>query len=432
MTSRIYTGVIILIMATLSLGSAEPPPFSQVPATLIQRRDGIGNVLTKLKAGAEVRIAYFGGSITAAGGWRVKTLQWFQEAYPGARVSEINAAIGGTGSDLGVFRYKQDVLDKQPDLVFVEFAVNDSGAPPQRIWRAMEGIIRQTWKTDPTIDICYVYTFAVGQQTHLDQGKCPPAASADEMLAEYYGIPAINVAMKTAELCRDGKLIYVPTKDAEGKAQPIPEGVMLFSTDGVHPSAPAHGMYTEVIADAVRQMEQPVAMAGPHELKAPYIADNWELARLVPVEPWMLTPGWTKLDPTTGLGKSFHHFMPEMWEATQPGEKIAFRFKGTGVRLYDILGPDGALVVTTLNGKAGHPVPRFDSYCSYHRLATLGIADGLPEGEHTVSVEIQSEQPDRSSVVDREKGKPGFDPKRYDGTGMRVGGIMLLGDIVRP
>ena len=33
----------------------------------------------------------------------MKTLQWFQQQYPNARVSEINAAIGGTGSMLGPF-----------------------------------------------------------------------------------------------------------------------------------------------------------------------------------------------------------------------------------------------------------------------------------------------------------------------------------------
>jgi len=68
--------------------------------------------------GGEVRIAYLGGSITAQEGWRPKTLNWFQEQFPSAKVSQINAAIGGTGSDLGVFRLKQDVLDQRPDLLF--------------------------------------------------------------------------------------------------------------------------------------------------------------------------------------------------------------------------------------------------------------------------------------------------------------------------
>jgi lysophospholipase L1-like esterase len=97
-----------------------------------------------------------GGSITAQAGWRPKTLAWFKKNFPSATFSEINAAIGGTGSDLGVFRLQHDVLDHKPDLLFVEFAVNDGGTEPSRIQQAMEGIVRQTWKANPKTDICFV------------------------------------------------------------------------------------------------------------------------------------------------------------------------------------------------------------------------------------------------------------------------------------
>jgi hypothetical protein len=42
-----------------------------------------------------------------------------------------------------------------------------------------------------------------------------------------------------------------------------------------------------------------------------------------------------------------------------------------------------------------------------------------------------AEQPDRSSVTDREKNKPNFDPKVYDGTRAWFGSIMLIGEIVK-
>src|ERR1700753_1944032 len=104
-----------------------------VPAKECRPRNGLPNFLAKANtAGAEIKIAYFGGSITAQNGWRPKTLAYFQKTYPAAKFSEINAAIGGTGSDLGVFRIKQDVLDKKPDLMFVEFATNDGGASPEQ------------------------------------------------------------------------------------------------------------------------------------------------------------------------------------------------------------------------------------------------------------------------------------------------------------
>ena len=427
----LVSGVLIVAMTNVAVAEppAEPP---RVPAQLLKARAGLPNVFAKLKAGKTVRVAYFGGSITEANGWRPKTLAWLRARYPKATIEEINAAIGGTGSDLGVFRFRRDVLDKKPDLVFVEFAVNDGGADPKQIWRGMEGIVRQAWTTDPTIDLCYVYTTVAGFASDLENGFCPRAASCDELLADYYGIPGINVGLKIAQMSKAGTLIYTPKKDEAGKELPAAPGVLVFSTDGVHPGDAGHEVYAGVVAGALTQMEASGARPGRHRLpRRPFIADNWERARLVPLDRTMLSAGWTKLDPNTGLGAQFRHRLPELWEVIRPGETLAFTFKGTAAKLYDILGPDGANVVVTLDGKAGSPIARFDSFSSYHRLASLTLAEGLPDAVHTVSVTIQPDQPDRRSVTDREREKPGFDSKRYDGTAVRVGYLMLLGDLVR-
>lgn len=41
----------------------------------------------------------------------------------------IKAGVGGTPSELGMIRFDRDVLrrEEQPDLVVIEFAVNDEG-----------------------------------------------------------------------------------------------------------------------------------------------------------------------------------------------------------------------------------------------------------------------------------------------------------------
>ena len=75
-------------------------------------RAGLPNFFAKLERGGEVQIGYLGGSITAQPGWRVKSLNYFQQQYPQAKLVEIHAAIGGTGSDLGVLRIDHDVLKK--------------------------------------------------------------------------------------------------------------------------------------------------------------------------------------------------------------------------------------------------------------------------------------------------------------------------------
>lgn len=397
-----------------------------VPAKLVEPRLGLGNAFGKLEAGAEVRIAYFGGSITAQPGWRVKTFNWFKETWPKAKLVEINATIGGTNSEHGVYRCGQDVLAFKPDLVFVEFGVNDGGGDPQGVWRAMEGIVRQIWKANPLTDICFVYTFRVGYEKQLDAGQNPPAASYHERIAEHYGIPSINVAMKTCELQRAGKLIYVPKA-----GEPTPPGVILFSGDGVHPSIEGgHAVYFDVCREALLGMKALPAVK--HALRDPYVADNWEAAKLVPLKPSMLSPEWSKLDPTKpGRARDFVSRLPELWFAETPGATLTFKFKGTVAKLYDLLGPDGGMVRIELDGKDQGKRPRFDSYCSYWRLANLGLTPGkLADDVHTVKVTLLAEQPDRGSVVNKLKNDKGFDPKKYDGTRLWVGSIMVLGDVV--
>lgn len=412
----------------MAIGAETPmPEYKPVAARMVQPRDGLGNVLAKLEKGCDVRIAYLGGSITAAGGWRVKTRQWFDQQYPDAQVSEIHAAIGGTGSDLGVYRLHRDALMHKPDLLFVEFAVNDGGASPERIWQAMEGIVRQTWAADPRTDICFVYTYRVGYEKDLGQGQCPRAASAMEMLADHYGIPSVNVALRIVELNQDGKLIFKSD-------EPTPEGVVRFSRDGVHPLDAGHQIYTDVIADAVtamRQTSRPVDHAA--KLDGSFVAGHWQAAKMVPLAQDMLSGDWKRLDGEHVLARRFGGRMGTLWEAPQPGSRITFRFRGSQAKLYDLLGPDGGQVIITVDGKTREkPVPRFDSYCTYHRIATLSIAQGLdPEEVHTVTVEIHPQQPDRQPVAFRLK-----DPEKelktpkYQGTNIRASQIMLLGDIV--
>lgn len=419
-------GMLVALFATTTLQGA-PPEYSPVAAQEIQVRDGLGNVLAKLEAGKEVKIAYFGGSITAAGGWRVQTLKWFQETFPKATVSEINAAIGGTGSDLGVFRLGHDVLQHKPDLVFVEFAVNDGGASPERIWQAMEGIVRQIWAQDPRTDICYVYTFRTGYEEDINKGLCSRAASAMEMLAGHYGIPSINVAMPVCAMEREGKLIFK-------SGEPTPDGVLRFSSDGVHPLTEGHQLYTDLIAEAVTGMSRtskPVDH-GP-KLATPFIDDHWQAAKMVPITEKMLSGDWEQLPDDDSLTRSFGRRMGPLWYSGTPGSRIAFKFRGSQAKLYDLLGPDGGQVIVTVDGKTGDkPVPRFDSYCTYHRIATLGIASGLdPSETHTVILEIDADQPDRTSVAFRLK-DPETELKapKFQGTKVRASQILLLGDLV--
>ena len=149
---------------------------------------------------------------------------------------------------------------------------------------------------------------------------------------------------------------------------------------------------------------------------------------MIPLSQAKLSPGWCRLSaPTNSLARSFGNRLPELWEAKEPGEFVSFKFRGTTARIYDLVGPDcGQLSITVDDGP---PVvtPRFDAYCTYHRLSTLSVAEGLPDGVHSVKITIHPEQPDKSTILSQRHEKMD-DPRRFDGTAWYAGAILLLGE----
>jgi hypothetical protein len=210
----------------------------QAKANELSIRGGLPNFFDKLKKGEDVRVGYLGGSITAANGWRVKSLKWLKEQYPDATLSEINATIGGTGSDLGVFRADQDVISKKPDLLFVEFAVNDGG-PAEKVQRSMEGIVRQTWKADPTTDICFVYTLSEPMLPAYKDGKFTTVATAMEGVADHYQIPSIAFGPEVTKQVLDGSLIFTGKPDPAKPGQRLPSTRTIPAMRSTRPSSPA-------------------------------------------------------------------------------------------------------------------------------------------------------------------------------------------------
>ena len=390
------------------------------------------NFLAKArKPGAQVKVAYLGGSITAQPGWRPKTLAYFQKTYPNARFSEINAAIGGTGSDLGVYRLKHDVLDAQPDLLFIEFATNDGGAPPLQIQKCMEGIVRQTWKSQPRCDICFVYTLVESAAAPMLAGKFQRAASAMEAVAEHYGIPSIHLAMEVARLAKEGKLIWsapLPKSEADKAAN---GGKLVFAADGVHPyPETGHELYVQAIVRSLTPIAEASKAAGPHGLKAPLIAANYENATLVRIHESLLSKGFVPVDlKTDDVFKYFAAHLSSLYRGSHPGDTVSFKFKGRCAAIFDVIGPSSGQVIVTLDEGPPRIIPRFDYFCSYgYRLALVPIGTDLPDVLHTVKVEIHPDQPDRMKIM-RDRAKKVDRPERFRGTNFYPGAILVVGEL---
>lgn len=428
-----FLSQVLLLSVLCSWAVAAEKDLPLVPAQECLPRQGLPNFLAKAGTpGAEVRVGYFGGSITAQPGWRPKTLAHLQKLFPQAKFTEINAAIGGTGSDLGVFRLKQDMLDHRPDLLFVEFATNDGGATPEQIFCCMEGIVRQTWRALPECDICFVYTLTEAHSAAMIEGKFQRSASAMEKIADHYGIPTIHMGMEVAKLAKEGRLVWkapLPKSDEE-KAKLGDK--FVFAPDAVHPHPETgHELYLQAVARSLDQIKAVAGKPVAHAIPAPFIASNYEQAKLLPISDATLSDGIVFLDPKTdAFGKRWANRMTSLHRAAKPGQTISFKFKGTRCGIYDMVGPDCGQVVVTLDGQPPRVVPRIDAYGTYHRLSTLLIGSDLADAVHTVKIEVHPDQPDKAAILAK-NGNKIDKPERFDGTAFYPGAILLVGELVK-
>ncbi len=425
----------VAVLWVVSAGFGAPAPVAALEKPLVvaqelHARAGLPNFLSKAnKPGAALKVAYLGGSITAQPGWRVKSLELLQRTYPEVKFSEINAALGGTGSDLGVFRVEPEVLVLQPDLLFVEFAVNDGGTAPEQIIRSMEGIVRKTWSALPECDICFVYTVTEALVAPMLEGNFPRAASAMEGVADHYGIPSIHMGMEVARLAKENALVWKAKLPANDEEKTALEGKLVFAADGVHPHVETgHALYLQAIERSLPEIRSKSGNPAAHSLPLPLAADHYQMARMVPASEATLSSGFKALDSAIDpLAKRFPRL--KSWQtAAQPGDTLSFQFKGTRAAIYQIIGPDVGKVTVTLDNQLPRTVTLFDSYCTYHRLGTLVIGTELSDTLHTVKIEVSSEQPDKGAILTK-RNEWVENPGKFAGTAFHPGALLLVGEL---
>lgn len=182
------------------------------------------DVIEKAQSGEEVTIAYLGGSITegaTAGAERCYaklSFTHFAEKFgTGDNVKYVNAGISGTPSKLGILRLDRDVLAYDPDIVFLEFAVNDGNDAEHQ--NAYESIVRTLLQKD----IAVVLLFSVTEGGHSCQDYM-------QQIGEAYSLPMISYRDALRFMFDNGRMTW---KD--------------FSDDTIHPNAAGHAMVAQMV-----------------------------------------------------------------------------------------------------------------------------------------------------------------------------------------
>jgi acyl-CoA thioesterase I len=85
-------------------------------------------LIDRLKAGARQHVVTYGTSLTEAGDWVNQIRTIFEARFPG-QVTVTNGGKSAMWSGWGVENLDERVLRKNPDAVFIEFAINDAYLP---------------------------------------------------------------------------------------------------------------------------------------------------------------------------------------------------------------------------------------------------------------------------------------------------------------
>lgn len=419
-------------VSPVNLGNYDPPaknPGDPTDTLSIARecrpRAGLPNVFAKLRSGQPLTIAYLGGSITqATNGYREQSTAWLRQQYPTAEITAINAGVGGTRSDLGCFRLRSQVLDRHPDLVFVEFAVNDKDTDSASIHQTMEGIVRQIWKANARTDICFVYTMTADMAPVLSEGKLPAAARAMEDVAEYYHIPSVDMCLEIVRLSTAGKLVF------KGKPEDFRDK-MVFSADNVHPyPQTGHRLYTEALTRSLQEIAA-INPTGPRLIPSPLSPNRLDNVQMIPADQLTRTGEWTTVTPDrNNAGALSPDPFPVLLKTAHPGSALVIKFNGTMVGLYDVIGPGTSTWDVILDGQPYQSVTRFDAFATYWRPHYVLLSD-LPPGQHTVEFHLSANPPDKRSLLGANVSDYNANPQKYQEAAGYAGFLLLAGNLIK-
>lgn len=200
-------------------------------------------VIEKCKRGEDVTIAYIGGSITqGAGGKPINTMCYAYRSYEafcdmfspcgGDNVHYVKAGVGGTPSELGMVRYDRDVTkdgEIKPDLVIIEFAVNDEGDETEGV--SFESLVMKILQAEQAPAV--LLNFAVFMSDWNLQDRLQP-------IGERYELPMVSV-----------KDAVVPQFDEN---QVITKRQFFY--DIYHPTNDGHRIMADCIACLFKAVDQ--------------------------------------------------------------------------------------------------------------------------------------------------------------------------------
>jgi len=95
------------------------------------------------------------------------------------------------------------------------------------------------------------------------------------------------------------------------------------------------------------------------------------------------------------------------------------------------MGPATGRIKVTVDGQDRGTREQVDRWGHYYRLSALTLGSGLEDTEHTVTVELLSDPPDRSVPIEEAKKAGQYKPEDFEGVNLYLGCLRVVGEPVR-
>lgn len=333
------------------------------------------NCMLRAENGEELTIGFLGGSITQ-GSLSTKTencyayrvFSWWKKEFTKARFNYVNGGIGGTSSHFGVSRAVTDVLMYQPDVVIVDFSVNDKADDFYQ--ETYEGVIRKilTWHSCTAVILL--------NNVYYDTGK--NAEEYHNAVGDWYQIPHVSIKDTLYKKMKAG--MYTREE---------------LTPDGLHPNDTGHGLvaaemiaFLESVKNVMHESEEDIS------LPEPMTANAYEQARRLTIRE--ISPKLLGFRADVEEKTGHLDFFKNGWIGRKAGDKILFEIEASCIAVQyrkTITKPAlrARLVLDGLTGQARILDGNFEEDwgdCLY-------LEPILHHGErkkHTVEIEVMEEE----------------------------------------
>lgn len=278
------------------------------------------NLMKRAVNGESLVIGFLGGSITQGSlsstpktCYAYLVYEWWKKSFPNAAFSFVNGGIGGTTSHYGGARAWKDVLCYRPDIVTVDFSVNDDAN--EFFEETYEGTLRRLLAAPSSPAV------VVLNNVFYDTGK--NAQDYHNRIADHYGIPHVSIKDTVYPDVESGKIVRAD-----------------ITPDNLHPNDKGHRLVADEICkllDSIKAEVEEETIAGENIegkstkteasvlLPAPLTENAYEHSRLIQIQDNEAILDGFLVDPIEKKGML--DIFKNGWTAAHTNDKISFEIE---------------------------------------------------------------------------------------------------------